>query len=89
MGYECTPDGIPAGGQPTGCIQGHHGGLTNFVFLDGHAKTTRLQQSVTQDLWDAFGPTTPWPGTGYSSGFQAQQAILNSINQIPEWTTGI
>ncbi len=87
MGYQCTPDGIPAGGQPTGCISGHHSGMTNFAFFDGHVKTTRLQTSVTTDLWDAFGATTDWGG-GYT-GAQSQKDVLNSINGITEWTTGI
>jgi prepilin-type N-terminal cleavage/methylation domain-containing protein/prepilin-type processing-associated H-X9-DG protein len=89
MSYQCTPDGIPAGGQLTGCIQGHHGGMTNFAFLDGHAKTMRLQASVTQDLWDAFGATTPWPGTGFLNGQQAEQSVLNGINITPEWNPGL
>ncbi len=87
MGYECTPDGIPAGGQPTGCIQGHHSGMTNFAFFDGHVKAVRLQKSVTDDLWDGFAPNTDW-GNGYT-GAQSQKDVLNSINQIQEWTTGI
>ncbi|HZP83477.1 MAG TPA: DUF1559 domain-containing protein [Chthonomonadaceae bacterium] len=87
MAFMCTPDGIPAGGQPTGCIQGHHSGLTNFTFFDGHVKAVRLQKSVSDDLWDAFAPNTDWGG-GYT-GAQAQKDILNGINQIQEWTTGI
>ncbi|HZO92027.1 MAG TPA: prepilin-type N-terminal cleavage/methylation domain-containing protein [Chthonomonadaceae bacterium] len=87
MGYECTPDGIPAGGQPTGCISGHHGGMTNFAFFDGHVKTLRLQKSVADDLWDAFAPNTDWGG-GYT-GAQSKQDVLNSINSITEWTTGL
>lgn len=87
MGYACTPDGIPAGGVPYGCISGHKSGMTNFAFFDGHAKTIRLQKSVSEDLWDAFAPNTDWGG-GYT-GAQAQRDVLNSINQIQEWTTGI
>ena len=87
MGYECTPDGIPAGGQSTGCIQGHHGGMTNFAFFDGHAKAMRLQRSVSDDLWDAFAPNTSWGGS--YTGAQAQQNILNSINGIKEWNPGL
>lgn len=86
MSYECTPDGIPAGGQPTGCISGHHGGMTNFAFFDGHVKTMRLQQSVQQDMWDAFGANTDWGGT---PGSQMQKNVLNGINSITEWTTGV
>ena len=87
MGYECTPDGIPAGGQPTGCISGHHGGMSDFVFFDGHVKAMRLQATVTNDLWDAFGANTDW-GNGYT-GAQAQKDTLDSINGIKEWTTGV
>jgi prepilin-type processing-associated H-X9-DG protein len=87
IGFECTPDGIPAGGQPTGCIQGHHGGMTQFAFFDGHAKAIRLQKSVSDDLWDAFAPNTDWGG-GYT-GAQAQQDILNSVNGIQEWNPGL
>jgi prepilin-type N-terminal cleavage/methylation domain-containing protein/prepilin-type processing-associated H-X9-DG protein len=86
MSYECTPSGIPAGGQPTGCISGHHGGMTNFAFFDGHVKTMRLQQSVSTDYWDAFAPATNWGGT---TGTQEQQQTLSAINGITEWTTGI
>src|SRR5579883_1662217 len=53
MGYECTPDGIPAGGQPTGCISGHHSGMSDFAFFDGHVKAVRVQKTVQDDLWDA------------------------------------
>ncbi|HZT42254.1 MAG TPA: prepilin-type N-terminal cleavage/methylation domain-containing protein [Chthonomonadaceae bacterium] len=87
MGYECTLDGIPAGGQPTGCIQGHHGGMTNFAFMDGHAKTVRLQASVQNDLWDAFAPNTSWGGS--YTGAQAKNDTLNNINQIQEWNPGL
>ncbi len=89
MAFECTPDGIPAGGQATGCISGHHGGMTDFIFMDGHAKSMRLQASVQNDNWDAFGPNTPWYGNSGYLGPQAQKDILNGINQIQEWTTGI
>jgi prepilin-type N-terminal cleavage/methylation domain-containing protein/prepilin-type processing-associated H-X9-DG protein len=89
MSYECTPDGIPAGGQPTGCIQGHHSGMTNFAFMDGHVKTIRLQASVANDNWDCFGPSSNAWGTGAGAPAQAQQNILNGINQIPEFSTGI
>ncbi len=87
MGYACTLDGIPVGGVPTGCIQGHKSGMTNFAFFDGHVKTIRLQRSVSEDLWDAFAPNTDWGG-GYT-GAQAQQDVLNAINSLQEWTTGI
>jgi prepilin-type N-terminal cleavage/methylation domain-containing protein/prepilin-type processing-associated H-X9-DG protein len=86
MGYACTMDGIPAGAN-TGCIQGHKSGMTNFAFMDGHAKTVRLQKSITEDMWDAFGQNTRW-SDGYF-GPQAQQNILNSINGIQEWNPGI
>lgn len=84
--YECTPDGVPAGGQSTGCVSGHHGGMTNFVFMDGHAKTMRLQRAVSDDLYDAFGPNSNW---GSQTGDQAKQSVLDGVNSIPEWTTGI
>lgn len=89
MSYECTLDGQPWGGVPTGCVQGHHSGMTNFAFMDGHAKTMRLQASVQNDNWDTFGPNTVLQNWNGWTGLQAQQEVLSGINQIQEWTTGL
>jgi prepilin-type N-terminal cleavage/methylation domain-containing protein/prepilin-type processing-associated H-X9-DG protein len=87
MSYECTPDGIPAGGQVTGCIQGHHGGMTDFAFFDGHVKTVRLLQSIQSDMWDMLGPNVTW--SNGNTGPQEQTSLLNGISQIQEWNPGL
>ncbi len=79
--YQCTALGVPAGGQTTGCIQGHRGGFTNFVFFDGHAKSVRLTNSISQDMWGVYnGPK------GYGAAQQASD--LSAVNQTKEWNPG-
>ncbi|MEO7718965.1 MAG: DUF1559 domain-containing protein [Capsulimonas sp.] len=76
LGYGCTSSGIPQGGTSTSCIQGHGGGMTNFLFFDGHVKSMRPAASITQDYWDAYGP----------NAYAAQQASdAASVGNIPEW----
>ena len=78
--YHCTLLGRPVGEAATSCVQGHHGGFTNVVFFDGHAKSVRATEAVKQDMWGAYGPK------GYSASTKADR--LNSINGIKEWNPG-
>ena len=79
--FQCTGSGQPAGGQTTGCIQGHRGGFTNFVFFDGHAKSVRLNNSIKDDLWDTYAPN--------AKGTAQQASDINSVNQTQEWNPGL
>ena len=72
--YECTANGVPAGGQTRSCVQGHGAGMTNFVFFDGHAKATRATTAIKDDLWDTY--------KGNPSG---QANDLKNAGGIPEW----
>jgi len=76
LGYQTTPDGALNGPGGFSGVQGHQK-LTNVVFFDGHAKTVRPAQSVSQDLWDMFGPN------GYSA--TVQQQLLQQIAAVQEW----
>lgn len=79
--YQCTAEGQPAGGQQFSCVQGHRGGMTNFVFFDGHAKAVRANVAIQQDLWGAYGPN------GY--GATGQASAVAAVNQIKEWNPGL
>jgi prepilin-type N-terminal cleavage/methylation domain-containing protein/prepilin-type processing-associated H-X9-DG protein len=78
--YECTPSGVPSGGQADSCIQGHYGGFTTFLFFDGHVKFVHALQALQQDLWDCYGPG------GY--GAAQQQSDMQGASQIQEWNPG-
>jgi len=80
MTYECTLPGIPSGGTGYSCVQGHHGGFTNAIFFDGHAKAVRAQTTMKDDLWDTFGPRA------LTSTKQAER--LSGVNNIKEWNPG-
>ena len=84
-GYQCSPDGNPSGSD-YGCIQGHGGGMTNFVFFDGHAKTTRMQNSVIDDMWDTYGPNSH--GVGDENTWATQKNVLENVNGTKEWNPG-
>jgi prepilin-type N-terminal cleavage/methylation domain-containing protein/prepilin-type processing-associated H-X9-DG protein len=75
---------------PITAMQSHYGGMTNFAFFDGHAKTMRLTQSVSSDYWDAFGPnafgTTANPP---DCSYFGQDVMLNFLAGIREWSTGL
>lgn len=77
-GFECSVNGIPEGGSPYSCIQGHGGGFTNFLFFDGHVKTMHAVEAIVQDYWDAYKVL----GTGQ------QQGDISSANGITEWNPG-
>ena len=80
MTFECTLQGQPWGGTGYSCVQGHHGGFTNVIFFDGHAKAVRAQQTIKDDMWDTFGPNA------LTSTEQTNR--LNSVNSIKEWNPG-
>lgn len=84
LSYEVKPDGTPWGGQSYSVIQGHGGGMTNFIFFDGHAKAVRATQSIQNDYWDCF--TSNGYGTGGGSG---QAGILSGAQGVPEWNPGL
>jgi len=73
----CTSSGVPDGGAPTSCIQGHGAGITNFVFFDGHAKSTRATTAIKDDLWDTYKGN---PG--------GQASDLANAGKIQEWNPG-
>ena len=54
IAYQCTPGGIPAGGQTTSCIQGTKNRNATFGFFDGHAKNVNAVSSVTKDMWGSL-----------------------------------
>jgi prepilin-type N-terminal cleavage/methylation domain-containing protein/prepilin-type processing-associated H-X9-DG protein len=70
-----------ASGSPWSVITGHHGGMTNFVFFDGHAKTMKATQSVALDYWDAFGSRSSYAGQ--------QQTVLSKMSAVQEWNPGL
>ncbi|RYG36144.1 prepilin-type N-terminal cleavage/methylation domain-containing protein [bacterium] len=54
VSYQCTPGGIPAGGQTTSCIQGTKNRGFTTGFFDGHAKNVNAVSSVNQDMWGSM-----------------------------------
>ena len=52
-----------------------------FLFFDGHAKVTNGLQTISTDLWDAYGPN--------GLGAAQQKADLASAAQVPEWSPGL
>jgi prepilin-type N-terminal cleavage/methylation domain-containing protein/prepilin-type processing-associated H-X9-DG protein len=81
MGYECTTAGQPVGGVSTSCVFSHGGGRSVFLFFDGHAKVINGLQTISTDLWDAYGPN--------GLGATQQKADLASAAQVPEWSPGL
>jgi len=59
----------------------HSGGLSNFLFFDGHAKAMRAAQTLNDDDWDCFGSNADGNGTG----FPGKQWMLNNL--APEWSS--
>lgn len=54
VAYQCTPGGIPAGGQSTSCIQGTKNRSATFGFFDGHAKNVNAVSTISRDLWGSM-----------------------------------
>ncbi len=81
VAYECTPGGIPAGGQDTSCIQGTKNRGATFGFFDGHSKNMNAVSTITNDNWDYY----VWQNAQSPSSPTYQQNIANSASQIKEW----
>ncbi len=81
MGYECTADGTPSGGQATSCVFSHGGGFADFLFFDGHAKAMKGLASIQNDYWDAYAST--------GMGAAQQKQDLASAGQVQEWNPGL
>lgn len=78
---ECLADGQPWGGTPYSCLAGHDGGMSNFLFFDGHVKTMKMTESYSEDLWDYY--------LGQKGAGQAQlNSDLQGVNSIEEWNPG-
>ncbi len=81
VGYECTQDGLPSGGTGFSCVKGHSGGMTQFAFFDGHAKAIKGPASISSDVWNCFGPNSPY----VNDGWRNQGAQLQRANAVREW----
>jgi prepilin-type N-terminal cleavage/methylation domain-containing protein/prepilin-type processing-associated H-X9-DG protein len=79
IAYECTPGGIPAGGQTTSCVQGAKNKGATFAFFDGHAKNVPAVSTVANDMWGYF----KWANLNNGATYQSQYVGFTS--QIPEW----
>lgn len=78
--YQCTPGGIPAGGQTTSCVQGTKNKGANWAFYDGHAKNIPAVRTITDDNWGYYA----W--CNQSSGNpNCQRDNANYASQIQEW----
>jgi prepilin-type N-terminal cleavage/methylation domain-containing protein/prepilin-type processing-associated H-X9-DG protein len=80
IAYQCTPGGIPAGGQTTSCVQGTKNRAANFGFFDGHAKNIPAVSTVVNDNWGYY----KWANINYGANYQRDQATYTS--QIKEWS---
>lgn len=80
VGYTCSSNGLPGGGNQLSCIQGTGNRGLNVSFYDGHAKNVKAQATVgTDDLWDCLG-AYELAQPGYHKN------LINATNAIPEWT---
>lgn len=79
--YEVNAQGQPWGGMPESIIKGHGGGFTNFIFFDGHAKTTKAIAALQNDMWDCYAATGYGPAT--------QNSVIVNANTVPEWNPGL
>ena len=81
MDYRVRADGTGDGGASLSTVLVHGGGLSNFLFFDGHVKALRAAQTISQDLWDCYADNSLGKGTN----FPGQQWAL--ANLAPEWNT--
>jgi len=79
IAYQCTPGGIPAGGQATSCIQGTKNRNITAGFFDGHAKNINAISTVTKDMWGSLD----YFNKNVNANYQANLAY--NASQIPEW----
>jgi prepilin-type N-terminal cleavage/methylation domain-containing protein/prepilin-type processing-associated H-X9-DG protein len=83
-GYQCTAEGQPAGGTNRGCLTGHGGGFSNFIFHDGHVKGIRVINTAREDMWN----TSAWcERNGFS--WCSRNTIVNNASGIQEWNPGL
>ncbi len=68
------------GNSSLSAILVHGGGLSNFLFFDGHVKAMRASQTISQDLWDCYGDNA----NGKGANFPGQQWALSNL--APEWS---
>jgi len=80
IAYQCTPGGIPAGGQTTSCVQGSKNRAANFGFFDGHAKNIPGVATVANDNWGYF----KW--ANINNGPNYQKDYVGFTSSIKEWS---
>ena len=78
VAYQCTPGGIPAGGQSTSCIQGTKNKAITVGFFDGHAKNQNAVGTISQDLWGSLKYRN-------QSNADYQRNLARDASNIPEW----
>jgi prepilin-type N-terminal cleavage/methylation domain-containing protein len=78
VSYQCTPGGIPAGGQTTSCIQGTKNRNVTLGFFDGHAKSVNAVSTISQDLWGSMKYRN-------QSDPNYQANLARDASAIPEW----
>jgi len=74
-GWYSGPDG--SGMYPKGLFE-HHGGISNWAFLDGHAKAMR-HQSVAGSGTKSHWLNQEWVDPNWI------QSVVNAINQVSEY----
>ena len=79
IAYQCTPGGIPAGGEATSCIQGTKNRNVTIGFFDGHAKNINAVSTVTSDVWGSQ------KYYNVSDNPNHQKNLANNASQIQEW----
>jgi hypothetical protein len=80
--YECTPGGVPAGNQTLSCVQGTRNRNVTVGFYDGHSKNVNAVGTLANDNWGSMTYYNNRNGSTY------QQSLVQSAEQIPEWSTG-
>lgn len=80
ISYQCTPGGIPAGGQTTSCIQGTKNRNITTGFFDGHAKNINAVSTVTKDMWGSLDYFNKNVRATY------QDELAYNASQIAEWS---
>jgi len=102
-GYSIAMDNILSGSDgPTGTSQVRHQGMLNYAFVDGHAKTIRMQVgqysgfgltarpvSETDALkWCRDPNATPATGFGGPGGYPVQSATETCQQAVHDYYTG-
>ncbi|RYG37772.1 prepilin-type N-terminal cleavage/methylation domain-containing protein [bacterium] len=79
ISYQCTPGGIPAGGQTTSCIQGTKNRGLTAGFFDGHAKNMNAVSTVNNDNWGSIRHFN-------STNANFQRDLAANTSSIAEWS---